>query len=365
MHCSVVHNSSRLKLMDAKDTFFLLLLVFRRQITLSGYETYYVKPTEPLCPKNDSCPPDQQCHKMDYYAKNSGVFFSPNKQRITLYFMCGVHNCTESLSVHNLSSLSIVGTSSAKVVINMPKSFSGSMHTAENFYTFLYIHNMKLENITINYVSIAFGGNGCLLAIKNSIMVASFDLALNITNASVSLVNCTLHNLSLQFITEGILSLTDCFVEGYTSKFYSTIGAVNDTIILSGIVKFIGNKLSGSTISGGVLNLLNSVVYIPAGANVSFINNSASVYGGSVFVEGCKIYCYGNLWFVGNEAGREGGVIYMSRSSIHIIGRHAAVRLINNWSPRAGAISMVYSNVYVSRAQVNFIRNSAMECGAV
>ena len=326
--------------MDAKDTFFLLLLVFRRQIALSGYETYYVEPTEPygslLCPKNDSCPPGQQCHKMDYYAKNSGVFFSPNKQRITLYFMCGVHNCTESLSVHNLSSLSIVGTSSVEVIINMPKSFSGSMHTAEKFYTILDICNMKLENITINYVSIAFGGNGCLLAIKNSIMMASFGLALNITklNASVSLVNCTLHNVSLQFITDGVLSLQDCFVEGYSSKLYSTIGAKNSTIILSGIVKFIGNKPSGSTISGGVLNLLNSVVYIPAGANISFINNSASVYGGSVFVEGCKIYCFGNLWLVGNEAGREGGAIYMSRSSIYIMGRYAAVQILNNWSPR-------------------------------
>ena len=358
--------------MDVKDTFILLLLVFRRQITLSGYETYYVKPTEPYgslsCPKNDSCPPGLQCHKMDYYAKNSGVFFSPNKQGITLYFMCGVHNCTESLSVHNLSSLSIVGTSSAKVIVNMPKSFSGSMHTAENFYTFLYIHSMKLENITINYVSIAFSGNGCLLAIKNSIMTASVGLGLNIiTNGSVSLVNCTLHNVSLQFITEGILSLQDCFVKGYSSKLYSTIEAINSTVILSGIVKFIGNKPSGhgSTISGGVLNLLNSVVYIPAGANISFINNSASVYGGSVFVEGCKIYCFGNLWLVGNEAGREGGAIYMSRSSIYIIGRDAAVQILNNWSPRAGAISMVYSNVYVSGGQVNFTKNSAMECGAV
>ena len=348
--------------MAVKDTFFLLLLIFRRQITLSGYEAYYVKPTEPygslLCAKNDSCPTGQQCHKMDYYAKNSSVFFSPDKKGIILYFMCGVHNCTESLFIHNLSSVSIIGTSSANVIINMPKNFSCA---AENFYTFLFIRNITLKNVTINYLSIAFGGNSCLLAIKNSIMSS---LALNITNASVSLVNCTLHNVSLQSTMEGVLSLHDCLVEGYSSKFYSTIEAINGTIILSGTVKFVDNKPSGSSVSGGVLSLSNSAIFIPTGANVSFINNSASVYGGSVFVEHCKINCFGNLWFIGNEAGREGGAIYISRSSIYL-GRYAVVRFLDNWSSRAGAISMVYSNVYVSGAQVKFIRNSAMECGAI
>ena len=334
---------------------------------LSGCETYYVKPTEiygPLsCPKNDSCPAGQQCHEMDYYAKNRGIFFSPDKNEITLYFMCGVHNCTESLSVHNLSSLSIVGTSSAKVIINMPKSLPGSMHAAKNFYSFNYVHTIEFENITINYLSIAFSGKDCQLTIKNSIMTASFDLALNITNASGSLVNCTLYNVSLLSM-EGFISLQDCFIKGGSSRLYSTIEATNSTIILSETVKFIGDKPSGSTVSGGVLNLSKSVVYIPAGGNVSFINNSASVYGGSMFIEACKIYCFGNLWFIGNEASREGGAIYMSRSSIYIIGRYAVVRFQKNWSYRAGAISMVYSGVYVKEAKVYFTKNSAMECGA-
>jgi predicted outer membrane repeat protein len=306
---------------------------------------------------------------MDYYAKNSGVFFSPDKQGITLYFMCGVHNCTESLSVYNLSSLSIVGTSSAKVIINMPKSVQES-HVAnhENLYTFNYVHNTTFENITINHLSVTFGGNDCKLTIKNSIMTASFGVDLNITSASASLVNCTLHNVSLRSTMEGILSLQDCLFVGCSSRLNSTIEATNSTIILSGTVKFVGiNKpsRSGSTVSGGVLNLANSVVYVPTGGNVSFINNSASVYGGAVFVEDCKMYWFGNLWFVGNEAGREGGAIYMSRSSIYITGRYAVVRFLNNWSYRAGAISMVYSNVYVSVAKINFTKNSAMECGAV
>ena len=303
---------------------------------------------------------------MDYYAKNSGIFFSPDKKGITLYFMCGVHNCTESLSVHNLSSLSIVGISSAKVIINMPESTSlpGSLHAVKNFYFFNYVHMMKFENITINHLSITFGGKDCQLTIKNSIMTASFGLPLNITNTSASLVNCTLHNVSLLSM-EGIVSLQDCFIIGGSSRLYSTIEATNSTIVLSETVKFIGNKPSGSTVSGGILNLSKSVVYIPAGGNVSFINNSASVYGGSMFVEACKIYCFGSLWFVGNEAGREGGAIYMSRSSIYITGRYAVVRFQNNWSYRAGAISMVYSGVYIKGAKVYFIKNSAMECGAV
>ena len=66
-------------------------------------EVYYVLPTESShsvsCPGINSCPPGQTCHTMDNYARNSIATFSHQtcKVNATLYFMCGLHNCTKQL----------------------------------------------------------------------------------------------------------------------------------------------------------------------------------------------------------------------------------------------------------------------------
>ena len=81
---------------------------------------YYVIPTEP-CPRNSSCPSNETCHTMDHYASNNNHYFSPDHIDVTIYFMCGVHNSTKHLALHNLHLFSIVGTAEGQhVTINMP-----------------------------------------------------------------------------------------------------------------------------------------------------------------------------------------------------------------------------------------------------
>ena len=66
-------------------------------------EVYYVLPTESShsvsCPGINSCPPGQTCmsHNGQLRQKQYSHFFSPDKVNATLYFMCGLHNCTKQL----------------------------------------------------------------------------------------------------------------------------------------------------------------------------------------------------------------------------------------------------------------------------
>ena len=151
----------------------LLILWISEVLAVVLSEVYYVQPTEPHgsgadCSINDSsCPTNQKCHTMDYYASNSHTFFPPaDNASIMLYFMCGVHNLTKKLFICNISTLSVVGTESgASVIINMPLRIVSYFHE-DNFFTFVNIKKITIENLIINIPSISFVGVNCHLMIK-------------------------------------------------------------------------------------------------------------------------------------------------------------------------------------------------------
>ena len=87
--------------------------------------TYYVLPTDPLpmvCNNNNSCLLGEICQTLNDYAKHSSHFFALNTMsNITLYFMCGLHEYTEQLSILNISTLIMQGMSAARnTIIQMP-----------------------------------------------------------------------------------------------------------------------------------------------------------------------------------------------------------------------------------------------------
>ena len=100
-----------------------LLVVSSHFLTLTAAHgvVYYVKPTEPCAHNSSSCPSNETCHTMDHYASNSSHYFSPDHVNVTLYFMCGIHNCTQNLEITNLRTLDMIGRAGReRVTINMP-----------------------------------------------------------------------------------------------------------------------------------------------------------------------------------------------------------------------------------------------------
>ena len=360
-----------------KCLFLILLISEGFIVTLSAkLKVYYVQPTEPhdsaSCVNKSSCPTGQQCHTMDYYASNSRTYFSPaDNASIVLYFLCGVHTLTRNLFVYNLSTFSMVGTEqAASVVVNMPVRIL-SYHE-ESFFTFTNIKKMEIDNLTINVLSIGFKGVNCHLMIRKSNLRGysgfrtSLVSVLNITHSITSLVNCTLkQNIFVRTTALGVLTLKNCLVERYNHATHSAIQIINSTIVLSGNVQFINNvpvEFAEHSLCGGVLRMSDSNLYIKKAANVSFTSNVASVYGGAVYAEDCRINIFGNLLFINNSAGWEGGAIYMFSSTINLK-TNAMVKFLNNSSPHAGAISMIQSQFDVENAHLSFLRNSAKSDG--
>ncbi len=361
----------------------LLILWISEVLAVVLSEVYYVRPTEPHgsgadCSINDSsCPTNQKCHTMDYYASNSHTFFPPaDNASIMLYFMCGVHNLTKKLFICNISTLSVVGTESgASVIINMPLRIVSYFHE-DNFFTFVNIKKITIENLIINIPSISFKGVNCHLMIKNSSLHGYSDFStslfstINITHSITSLMNCTIkQNIFVQTTARGVLTLKNCLVEHYNHPLHSAIQITNSTIVLAGNVQFTNNvpmESTESSLRGGVLRMSDSTLYTKKAANVSFFGNAASFCGGAIYMEDSRMYLLGNLLFINNTAGLEGGALF-AFSSVIKLGKNAMMKLLNNSSPHAGAISMIHSQFVIDgeNAHLSFLRNSAKEAGAI
>ena len=134
--------------------FLILFLVFFSlySLTTAGV-VYYVKPTEP-CAHNGRCPSSEEtCHIMDHYASKSNHYFSPDRINVTLYFLCGVHNCTQHMNIkfYDLQTFTITGTAGQELVmINMLPEVTKFLSNKEaNMYIFTNVSNLVIKGMSI------------------------------------------------------------------------------------------------------------------------------------------------------------------------------------------------------------------------
>ena len=128
---------------------YLLLLMISQCLPTVADVVYYVKPTERLCVHNNSCPSNETCHTMDHFASKSTYYFSPELVNVALYFLCGVHNCTKHIDVHDLQSFAIVGTAERhQVIINVLVTAeipNDPQNIGKCTYTFANVSNVRFE----------------------------------------------------------------------------------------------------------------------------------------------------------------------------------------------------------------------------
>ena len=91
---------------------------------------------------------------------------------------------------------------------------------------------------------------------------------------------------------------------------FNLFSGSNIILTLSGKITFIKN----TNVYGGALRLKSSTINITAGANVTFINNRASLHGGAIYLSSSKLYVENgaSLSFTNNSAGDRGGAIYIT-----------------------------------------------------
>ena len=340
---------------------------------------YYVKPTE-LCVHNSSCPSNEICHTMDHYANNSSHYFSPDHINVTLYFMCGVHNCTRHLDISNIQTFAMIGRAERQnVTIMMPipvePAFSSQDMDCKRFYTFTNVSNLTMKYVSVKYVSVSFEGEYFGVTYSNF-----YGYSNNTSVNYVSVINITgpgslaffekcvfYQNSFLYFQSNAVIGIHDCVFHSYNHVLYSTIRGLNSTLNISGSVHFFNNHVTGAAIfltytteedhvdhsdkSESRLNINN-------GAFVHFINNTAKC-GGAIYLRstimnvGSKV----NMNFIENKARKWhhvhtasigcsflGGAVLLDNSSI-TTGTDVRLYFKNNYAGiNGGALSLLHQS---------------------
>ena len=328
-------------------------------LTADHEVVYYVKPTEP-CAHNSSCPSNETCHTMDHYASNSSHYFSSDHINVTLYFMCGVHNCTQNMDITDLERLTMVSSSGKNdVTFYMPMARNipnDPKNIGNRTYKFANIITLRIENITIFFISLNFVG-------KNSTLEAvgvHFYGYLGSMSSQVSVINVTgsravlkdsifQQNCFIRIQSNTALQVNNCKFSSYSHAVYSVIFIDNSTLRLTGTVTFINNKVGNDQ-------------YYSCGAAIS-INPGDTCEGVSRSIFSItKAYIY----MKNNTASSCGGVFYMRCTLMTIfdnvsmiIINNAIMSKYNNYGSGGGAMYLIKSDFIVNNSDIQFINNSA------
>ena len=380
--------------------FLTCLLAALSLLSTTAGVVYYVKPTEP-CANNGSCPSNETCHTMDYYASNSSHYFSPEHINVTLYFMCGVHNCIQEVGINDLQTFTMTGTTSKQnVIINMPTPTEAAITTqgrdSKHFYTFTNVSNVIATNISINCVSVSFEGKDFNATDTNFYGYANFTSpyvsVITITGSSALFDNCTFQeNSFLHYQSNAVITIHDCIFHSYNHVANSAIRGMNSTLNLSGSVRFINNSLgsptSNSKVCGAAIYLAYSAeshdhFYIPRSilninneASVHFVNNTADC-GGAIYLNNTamNIGNQANVTFCQNKARKVhhvllnsifvGGSALLDNSSIST-GVNAQLLFYSNTAVHdGGALFLYLSEIRLhSNTVVKFTSNTAATYG--
>ena len=364
--------------------------------TASGV-VYYVLPTKP-CPYNNSCPSGETCHTIDHYVSNSSHFFSQDHINVILYFMCGVHNCTKHMDICDLHTFAMIGAAAGRenvtITTSVPiKVLRNSKDKNNHMYTFTNVSIVRLENMTVNYISINFEGKAnCTFTGKNvdfhgyghfkSVVVS----VINITGSQALLDNCTFQNNSfIRLQSSAMLTISDCIFYSHHHISYSAIAGNNCTLNLSGVVYFINNTIGDDHhgLECGAAIYLNSgddmyvdaphsILNVNRGASVHFINNTAIGCAGALQLKSTEMDVGNNvnMTFIGNKiiyrdsSYARGGAIVLSHSSIKVR-TNASIQLSDNSGSYGGAIELLFrSSIHLyMNATIYFINNTAKISG--
>jgi predicted outer membrane repeat protein len=364
---------------------------------------------------------------MDHYASNSSHYFSPDHINVTLYFMCGVHNCTHYVDISNLQKFDMIGRAGRQhVTINMPMpvepTFSFQDMVTKKFYSFTNVSKVTMENISVHYISISFEGEYFCATCANFYGYSNFTSVhvsiINITGpGSLALFeNCIFQQNSFLHFHYAMIDIHDSVFHSYNHVIYPAIRGINSTLNLSGSVHIFNNHVVGAVIflayttdskDVGTSDRSRSTLNIINGAFVHFINNTAkcggaiyvrntavnvgykvkmnffenkarkwhhlhteskhcSFLGGAVLLDNSSITTATDvrLHFDSNYAGQNGGALCLQhQSEIRLTPQTEVIFASNFAAAHGGAVYMDYSTIFITGSRIYFHTNRAKDRG--
>ena len=361
----------------------LLLLVLL--ISCSAQSTYYVTPTP------DTPCPGEPCHTLSQYV--AGQDFKNLLASTTTKFLPGNHTLKQTISVTNLTSLTLHGDSSSlpevtsRIVCTWPAGFVFTDITELHISALAFIscgHNysaavriMSVQQSNISncsfynngYVDMydsrsrfAYQGGGALYMWDSNVILirnvfqnnsAMFGGVVYIVGGTLTLTDNIFQNNSAMadggvlYVVDSTLTFTDnTFLNNY-AKNGGVFSVRNSTINAT------GNTFQSNTAEvGGVIDVSYSTIKATSNA---FQNNTAYI-GGVLGVRNSTINATGNTFQ--NNTADDGGVIDVSYSTINATGN----AFQNNTAYIGGVLDVWHSTI---KATGNTFQNNTADVGGV
>ena len=393
--------------MMACFVYFTLLLGELFLISSGEGVTFCVKPTESGSCLDRGC---QKCDTLQHYFDNVNETINMY-DNVTLVFMSGTHNFCLS-DYFNFYTVPIATeflkmTGENRNVTVKDVCFYAS-NLPEDYCLLAFLQSnstLFVENITfVNYICIWFSEipayskqeNAANVILKDCLFQDSsltfkkliaeeciFSNSVVSTINTAEIMNCMFSNSRLlaeeDTTPETQILLESCHIcESYVYISTGSVTIVGNTYISSSnavkhfmatfYIRSSNAALSGNVtfmnnigIYGGAMQLESSILNITAGANVAFINNTASIQGGAIYLfrdSRINVAAGANLTFVNNSAFDKGGAIY-----IHP-GVTATSLVVSYLTMFSGCIfSEAYSNFNNYSEIVHFSGNKAAKGG--
>ena len=303
---SMEHAASTALLLSRQTSLLLLVLL----TSCSGQSTYYVTPTP------DTPCPGEPCHTLSEYA--AGWHFQNNT---TMEFLPGNHTLEQTMSLTNLSGLTLRGDPSS-----LPE-IASRIVCSSNSTGFVFTDITGLHIAALTFISSRHNGNGLVYAVsvqqskisncafqKNTFQNNSASGALYVGNSIIDLtINTFQNNLATNgggiFTYDSIVNLTNNTFQNNSATRGGGIFVENSTVDLTG-----NTFQNNSAKVGGGLYVENSNLNLTGN---TFMNNSAEVYGGGLYVENSNLNLTGNT-FMNNSAEVYGGGLYVENSNLNL-----------------------------------------------
>ena len=374
-----MEHTSRILVLPSRWQIPLLFLVLLTPC--SAQSIYYVTPTP------DTPCPGEPCHTLSEYV--AGQYFNNLPVNTTMEFLPGNHTLEQTISVMNLTWLTLHGDSSSlpevtsRIECTWPAGFvftnitelyiSALVYTSCGHHNSAAIHIMSIQHSNISYCSFHNSVNanslkhkGGVLQIQNSYVTltgnefqhntAKVGGALTLEYSTLNLTRNTFHCNSADYggavyVLNSALNLTENTFQNNSADFNG--GAV---YVQTGALNLTENTFQNNSadFAGGAVCVLNSTLNLTEN---TFQNNSAN-NGGAVYVQYGALNLTENT-FQNNSANLNGGAVYVRDGTLNLTEN----TFQNNSANYGGVVYAAYSTLNLT--ENTFQNNSAYSGGAV
>ena len=298
------------------------LLLFILLTSCSAQSVYYVTPTP------DTPCPGKPCHTLSEYV--AGKYFSnlPVNTTVTMEFLPGNHTLESTISVANLTRLTLHGNSSSlpeitsRIVCSWPAGFIFTNITELHISALAFISCGHDDSAAVS-ISIGQQSDVSYCTFQNSRntnrrrKLPQPDKqggALSVEDATLTLIRNTFQSNSADdggsvYASNSTLNLTGNTFQKNSAQDRGTLHVRNSTINLTG-----NTFQNNSARVGGTLHVRNCTLNLTGN---TFQNNSAR-FGGTLHVRNCTINLTGNTFQ--NNSARFGGTLHVRNSTLSLTG---------------------------------------------